>query len=153
MQLKNLKNLVWSIIKRPFLTKQIVLPFKKMLLIFHEIALNKIYEPLGKKLLTRLRLGFSHFSEHKFKHNFADSLNPLCSCSLETESTPHFFYAAKIILLCELKNINDATVSLNENDLLHVMMYGNKNFDMNINILTATIKFMKNTERFDQPLF
>ena len=47
----------------------------------------KIYEPLGIKLLTRFRLGFSHVFEHKFRHNFADSLNPLCSCSLETEST------------------------------------------------------------------
>ena len=33
----------------------------------------------------------SHLSEHKFRHNFADSLNPLCSCSLETESTLHYF--------------------------------------------------------------
>ena len=39
----------------------------------------KIYELLGIKLVTRLWLGFSHLSEHKFKHNFADSLNPLYS--------------------------------------------------------------------------
>ena len=55
----------------------------------------------------------------------------------------------------DLKNINDAIMSLNESDLLHVMLYGSKNFDnnMNISILTATIKFIKDTERFDQPLF
>ena len=34
--------------------------------------------------------------EHKFRHNFADTLNPLCSCSFETEDTEHTFYAAKI---------------------------------------------------------
>ena len=36
-----------------------------------------------------------------------------------------------------------------------VILYGNKNFDdnMNISILTATIKFIKDSERFDQPLF
>ena len=55
----------------------------------------KIYDPLGIKLLTRLRLGFSHLSEHKFRRNFADSLNPLCSCSLETESKLHFFLSCQ----------------------------------------------------------
>ena len=42
--------------------------------------------PLQIFLLTRLRFQPS-LSEHKFRRNFADSLNPLCSCSLETEST------------------------------------------------------------------
>ena len=50
----------------------------------------KIIDPLGIKLLTRLRLGFSHLSEYRCRHNFADSLNPLCSCSFEIESTLHF---------------------------------------------------------------
>ena len=48
-----------------------------------------IYDPLGGRLLNRLCLGFSHLREHKFRHNFVDTLNPLCSCSLETEDTEH----------------------------------------------------------------
>ena len=32
-------------------------------------------------------------------------------------------------------------------------MHGNKNFDMNLRILSATIKFIKESERSDQPLF
>ena len=57
--------------------------------------------------------------------------------------------------MTNLKNINDAIMSLNESDLLHVILYGNKNFEnnLNISILTASIKFIKETERFDQPLF
>ena len=57
--------------------------------------------------------------------------------------------------MTELKNISDAIMSLNENDLLYVALYGNKNFDsnININILTATIKFIKDSEGFDQLLF
>ena len=57
--------------------------------------------------------------------------------------------------MTDLKNINDAIMSLNESDLLYVILYGNKNFDNNmiISILTATIKFIKDSERFDQPLF
>ena len=51
--------------------------------------------------------------------------------------------------------INDAIMSLNESYLLHIMLHGRKNFhsDMNISILTAAIKFIKDTERFAQPLF
>ena len=33
----------------------------------------------GIKLLTRLRVGFSHLKEHKFQRNFVDAINPLCS--------------------------------------------------------------------------
>ena len=47
--------------------------------------------PLGLKLLTRLRLGLSHLSEHRFNHNFERCLNLLCTCSLEVKSTTHFF--------------------------------------------------------------
>ena len=40
-------------------------------------------------------------------------------------------------------------MSLNESDLFQVLLDGNKNFDnnMNISILTAIIKFIKDTER------
>ena len=57
--------------------------------------------------------------------------------------------------MTDLKNINDAIMSLNESGLLHVTLYGNKNFDnnMSISILTVTIKFIKDSEKFDQPLF
>ena len=121
----------------------------------------KIYDQLGIKSLTRLRLGLSHLSEHKFRHNVADSLNPLCSCYLETDSTLYFFLRCQSYttlrraLMTDLKNINDAIMSLNESDLLHVILYGSKKFDNNMNtsILTATIKFIKDTERFDEPLF
>ena len=47
-------------------------------------------------------------------------------------------------------------MSLNENDILHVIMYGNNNFEysnMNVRILTVIIKYIRDFERFDQPLF
>ena len=46
---------------------------------------------IGLKLLNRLRLGLSHLDEHGFNHNFQNCINPLCPCSLEVESTAHFF--------------------------------------------------------------
>ena len=57
----------------------------------------KIHDPLGIKLLTRLRVGLSHLNEHRFRHNFQDCLNPLCSCSLEVESNIHFFLHCQIL--------------------------------------------------------
>ena len=57
--------------------------------------------------------------------------------------------------MTNLKNINDAIMSLNESDLLHVILCGNGSFDnnMNISILTATIKLIKDTEWLNQSLF
>ena len=45
----------------------------------------------GIKLITRLRLGLSHLKEHKFKHSFQDTINPLCNCGQGIESTTYFF--------------------------------------------------------------
>ena len=57
-------------------------------------------------------------------------------------------------LMTELRNISDTIKSFNEDDLLHVIMYSNKNLDnMNIRILTMTIRFIKDSERSEQPLF
>ena len=132
--------------------------FRKMLLNFIRTTGNSpynIYDLFEVKLLTRLRLGFSHLSEHKIRHNFAVSLNPLCSCSLKTESTLHFCSTPTKLCYFTKSPYIDSIMSLNENDLLHVTMYGNKKFDnnMNIRILTATIKFIKGSESFDQPHF
>ena len=56
------------------------------------MCIYNIYDPQGPKFLNKLRLGFSRLREHKFRHDFADTVNPsLCSCALEIESTEHFF--------------------------------------------------------------
>ena len=54
-------------------------------------SIFNVFNVLEIKFLTRLRLGLSHLNEHKFKHNFQNCLNPLCSCSLEVKSTIHYF--------------------------------------------------------------
>ena len=38
-------------------------------------------------MLARPRLGFSHHREHKFRHSFKGTLNPLSSCGIEAEIT------------------------------------------------------------------
>ena len=64
-----------------------------------------IYDPLGVKLLTRLRQ-FSHLNEHKFRHGFSDTLSPMCACGTEIETTEHFllrcqFYSTQKLELFE----------------------------------------------------
>ena len=39
----------------------------------------------GIKLITRLRLGLSHLREHKLRHNFQDTLNPICSWGVDRD--------------------------------------------------------------------
>ena len=70
-----------------------LLLFKTNILKFKRPSPNSVYNchnPKGLKLITRLRLGLSHLREHKFKHNFQDTINLLCSYGIDIESTEHF---------------------------------------------------------------
>ena len=51
-----------------------------------ENSLFLIYDPLGAKLLTRLRLQFNHLNEHKFRYGFEDPINATCACGSEVET-------------------------------------------------------------------
>ena len=64
--------------------------FKKMLLKFIRPSGSSVFtchNLRGVKLLTKSRLGLSHFREHKFKHSFQDTLNPICSCGNDIETS------------------------------------------------------------------
>ena len=74
--------------------------FRKSIFNFIRSSPSKLYninDTIDIKLITRLRLGFSHLCEHKFKHNFKDTLNSLCSCSIEVESTSHYFLCCQYL--------------------------------------------------------
>ena len=56
--------------------------FKTNILKFIRPKRNSFYNCCnfkGIRLITRLRLEFNHLREHKFKYNFQNCLNPLCS--------------------------------------------------------------------------
>ena len=68
--------------------------FQKYLLNFVRPCVNSIFNihnSYGIKLLTRLRLGLSHFRDHKFRQCFQNTLNPLCDSGNDTETATHFF--------------------------------------------------------------
>ena len=86
----------------------------------------RIHHPLGLNLLTRLRLVLSHLNEHRFKHTFKKCINPLCTCSLEVESTKHFL---KIIIqhcfsfLNNLNNISPQFALFPEDVFVKTLLY------------------------------
>ena len=80
----------WFILDLDIRNSQSISIFKNRLLSFIPTVQTNIYnifDPKGLTFLTRLRLGLSHLNQHRFWHSFKDCLNPLCSCSLETEHT------------------------------------------------------------------
>ena len=68
--------------------------FKSNILKFIRPSSNSFFDchnPIGIKYITRIRLGLSHLREHKFKHSFQDTQNPICNCGNDLESAIHFF--------------------------------------------------------------
>ena len=107
-----------------------------------------------------MRVNLSHLREHKFRHNFLDTINPLCSCSLETESTnhyllrcPHYSHTRKT-LTDNLTGIIGSISNFSDKQLVELLLYGNVKFniDLNTSILENTITLLKTTQRFDIPL-
>ena len=123
-------------------------------------SIFNIHDPKGIKLLTRLRVGLSHLREHKFRHNFQNTLNPLCSCNLEPETTSHyllrcsFYNNLRKSLLDKISTCAGQITNLTEDSLVSLLLYGNINLpcDLNRSILEATIVFLKLSERFDMSL-
>ena len=119
--------------------------------------LYNIHNPLGLKLLTRLRLGLSHLSEHRFNHNFESCLNPICTCSLEVESTIHFFLichhfnAIRITLNNSLKGIDKDIPKLSDSSLTKVILFRDSKYSdfQNHDILISAITFIIDSKRFD----
>ena len=63
--------------------------FEKLKLLNKKIDKIKA-DSLGLTYLTRLQVGSSHLREHKFRHNFLDSLNPICSFRNAIESGKYY---------------------------------------------------------------
>ena len=119
-----------------------------------------VYDSLGIRLRTRLRLGFSHLREHKFNHNFQDTINPLCSCSLESKSTTHFFLHCQNFtdlrkcLMNELIKIDSYILALDEKFFTKLLLYGDCRYNSKTNksIILASINFIYSSKRFDGQL-
>ena len=55
-----------------------------------ENSLHNAHDPLGVKLLSRLRLQFIHLNEHIFRPGFNDTVNPMCPYGTKVETKRTF---------------------------------------------------------------
>ena len=84
------------------------------------LSLFSFHHLANIKQLVRLRLGFSLLREYKFRCNFHDALNPLCSCKLEPEIISHYllcchnFSSASSAFINDLIPINPSISQSNE---------------------------------------
>ena len=144
--------------------QKVLISFKKSILKFIRPSQNRVYNchnPKGIKLLTRLRVDLSHLREHKFKHSFQDTLNPICNCGEDIETTSHYLlhcpdylHERKTLLntvSCIIPNIFD----FNNDQLTEILLYGKEDLDNinNTSILYAIINCLIETKRFDTQLF
>ena len=102
------------------------------------------------KITSRLRLHFSHLNEHKFRHGFLDTLNPLCNCSLEVEDNEHFslrclnFENARRSLFIDKSSISSSFKSLPSHLKVELLLFGESKLpaiDNNL-IFKASIKYI-----------
>ena len=137
--------------------------FKGSLLTFirpNQCNVYNIIDPTDLKLLTRLRVNLSHLREPKFQHNFPDTTNPLCSYSLEIESTSHYllrcpFYThIRRALLDNIIALIGDISNFSDDKLTNLLLYGDNIHNVVIStiILKNTIIFLKSSERFGVPL-
>ena len=97
----------------------------------------------------------------KFRHNFSDTLNPICSCTLEFETTSHFllhchnYNNIRITLMSDLHMIDPSITFLNDTNLVHLLLFGNSKYNINTNreILIASISYLKISLIFEEQLF
>ena len=119
-----------------------------------------IHDPKGLSYLTQLRVGLSKLNFHKFKHNFRDTINPMCPTSDGIEDTEHFlllcpsFDVQRQDLLAGIVELLRPFVSITDfsNDALtQLLLYGNQelSYDLNKNILKLTLRFIHESGRFD----
>ena len=90
-----------------------------------ERSLFSIHDPTGVKLLTRLRLKFSHLNDHQFRQ-FQDTM---CNCETKTETTEHFFLSCPLFVTERQKLVNNAydkhfsSQNLNEESMINILLY------------------------------
>ena len=117
----------------------------------------KVANIYGMKLFTRLRVDLRHLRIHKFRHNFQDPINSLCSYSLEIELTYHFFLLyQKFVtpgtnLMNEFRKLDSNILNLDEISLSKLLLYGdskNKN-KANEKTLLVSINFVLSSKPFN----
>ena len=139
--------------------------FKRALLQFFRPSTRSVFkcqDRLGVIYLTRLRVGFSHLNEHKFRHNFSDITDPFCPCRTgEIEDNMHYllqcpnFINERLTLFNDLKDISVSLFPYTTNVLCDFMLFGCPLLSDRDNgvFLNAVIRYIISSRRFEGSLF
>ena len=95
-----------------------------------------------------------------FRHNFQGTINPLCSCCLEIESTSHFFVRCQNFitprtnLINKLRKRDSSILKLDEISSTKLLLYGGSKYENKVNkkILLTSINLVVSTKRFEGQL-
>ena len=154
----------WNILDLKIRNSETFSAFKKSILKFIRPSSNSIFNcrsSNGIKLITRLRFGLSYLSEHELRHNFQDTLHPICSCGDDIETIIHYllhcpnYLDERRKLLDNLESIGENIHNKNDFQISELVLFGvSSNNDVlhGYIILNATIQYILTTKRFDVPL-
>ena len=98
------------------------------------------------KVLSRLRLKFTHLNEHKFRHGFNDTVNPICPCGAKVDTTELFL---------QRYSLDSSFLKLNTKNKVAYLLYGSTSNSKSLNKdITAehAIKFLKSSGPFNKLL-
>ena len=117
-----------------------------------------IHDPTGLAALTQLRVGLSVLNFHKFRHNFSDTLNPMCPINDGIEHTEHFLLHCHSYNLLRNNLLNHVQATLLSNglsnlsteELISIILYGDVRlpYESNKTIIEATLEFIESSKRF-----
>ena len=122
-----------------------------------ERSIYGIHDPKGVKYLFQLRVGLSPLKYHKWKHNFIDIFTEICTCNTDVENTKHYlldcplFAIQRISLMTQVRSILQKNNLRNKENDPNLYLYGDSSFNIydNKKILLSTIKYLKETKRFE----
>ena len=109
-------------------------------------------------MVTRLCLDFIHLDEHKFWHNFRNTVSAMCDCGSELESTQHiplrypiFNYKRKLFEI--LHDIKPSIFKFQKDFQMYCYLVS-VNFEETISrkILKSRVPYLKSSSFFKQPL-
>ena len=147
----------WNILDSRIRDLPSVSTFKKAIFEFLRPKPSSVFgasDNKGVVFLNRLRLGFSHLNEHKFRHGFRDTLDPFCPCRTNSiENSQHFllhcsiYSHARLLLFNNLQTLDINIFPLGPTKLFNLLLYGDPILPFNINnaFLNFTIKFVLST--------
>ena len=108
----------------------------------------------GIRWIFQLRVGLSPLKNHKKMHNFHDTNDDTCHCTMHAETTKHFLlkcsnfdtHRQELFHVVDPILIANITYPINDSELVHILLYGHQYFKFHEN--KTVVHFITKTSRF-----